>query len=91
MRLENLLNEAVEFQIVVKDIESKMHELYRVLKKNGFQMTDDALEKSLDSMFKDKNIGFIGEVHPKILKNWKIKMPVALFEISLDEIFDQLQ
>jgi len=37
-----------------------------------------------------KSIGFIGEIHPKILKNWKIKMPVALFEISLDEIFEKL-
>lgn len=32
----------------------------------------------------DKKIGFIGEIHPRILRNWKIKMPVALFEIDLD-------
>ncbi len=37
-----------------------------------------------------KKIGFIGEIHPKILKNWKIKMPVALFEINLEEIFKKL-
>jgi len=36
----------------------------------------------------DKQIGLIGEIHPKILKNWKIKMPVALFEIELDEILN---
>jgi len=35
----------------------------------------------------DKEIGFIGEVHPKILKNWKIKMPVALFELNQEEVF----
>lgn len=35
---------------------------------------------------KDKIIGFLGEVHPKTLKAWKIKMPVALCEISLREI-----
>jgi len=34
-----------------------------------------------------KEIGFIGEIHPKILRNWKIKMPVAIFEINLKEIF----
>ncbi len=34
----------------------------------------------------DKDSGFIGEIHPKILRNWKIKMPVVLLEISLDEI-----
>ena len=38
-------------------------------------------------MLKDKQIGTIGEIHPKILKNWKIKMPVALFEIELEELF----
>lgn len=44
----------------------------------------------VEIIFRDKKIGFIGEVHPKILKNWKIKMPVALFEISLEEIFEKL-
>ena len=38
----------------------------------------------------DKIIGLIGEIHPKILKNWHLKMPVALFEISLEEIFRKL-
>ena len=38
----------------------------------------------------DSSLGFIGEIHPKILKNWKIKMPVALFEIDLEEIFKKL-
>ena len=34
-----------------------------------------------------KEIGFMGEVHPRILRNWKIKMPVALLEISMEEIY----
>ncbi len=37
-----------------------------------------------------KNIGYIGEIHPKILKNWKIKMPITLFEINLEEVFRKL-
>jgi len=37
-----------------------------------------------------KIIGSIGEIHPKVLRNWKIKMPVALFEINLEEIFKKL-
>ncbi len=32
-----------------------------------------------------KHVGFIGEVHPKVLKNWKIEMPVAAFELELYE------
>ncbi|MCK4553279.1 phenylalanine--tRNA ligase subunit beta [Candidatus Pacearchaeota archaeon] len=39
----------------------------------------------------DKKIGFIGEIHPKILKNWRIRMPVALFEINLEEVFKKLE
>ena len=35
----------------------------------------------------EKKIGTIGEIHPKILRNWKIKMPVSLFEIDLKDIF----
>lgn len=37
-----------------------------------------------------KVIGFLGEIHPKILRNWKIKMPVALFELDLKEVFEKL-
>jgi phenylalanyl-tRNA synthetase beta chain len=36
-------------------------------------------------------LGTIGEIHPRILRNWKIKMPVALLEISLKEIFERLK
>jgi phenylalanyl-tRNA synthetase beta chain len=37
----------------------------------------------------EERIGFIGEIHPKILRNWKIKMPIALFEINLEKIFEE--
>jgi len=47
--------------------------------------------RTANIIFKGKRIGFAGEIHPKILKNWKIKMPVALFEIELKEIFKELQ
>lgn len=46
--------------------------------------------RTANIIFKGKRIGFAGEIHPKILKNWKIKMPVALFEIELKEIFESL-
>jgi phenylalanyl-tRNA synthetase beta chain len=44
-----------------------------------------------DIFIGNKKIGSLGEVHPKILRNWKIKMPVALFEIELDKIFEKLK
>ena len=39
-------------------------------------------------MFEKEVIGYIGEMHPTTLKNWSIKMPVAILEISLTKIFD---
>jgi phenylalanyl-tRNA synthetase beta chain len=39
----------------------------------------------------NKTIGFLGEIHPRILKNWKIKMPVSILEINLEEIFKKLK
>lgn len=48
------------------------------------------VEGRVANIFLDKEkIGEIGEIHPKILKNWKIKMPVALFEISVDKIVEK--
>ncbi len=41
-------------------------------------------------LFKDQSIGFLGEIHPKILKNWKIRMPVALFEINVEKMLEEI-
>ena len=35
-----------------------------------------------------KHAGYIGEVHPETLRNWNIKMPVTIIELSLDEILN---
>lgn len=34
-----------------------------------------------------KKIGFFGEVHPKVLNNWKLERPVIAFEISLEGLY----
>jgi phenylalanyl-tRNA synthetase beta chain len=39
----------------------------------------------------NKEIGVLGEIHPRILRNWKIKMPVVLLELSLEDIFNILK
>ncbi len=41
-------------------------------------------------IFNNKEIGFLGEIHPKILKNCRMKMPVALCEIELDDLLNEL-
>ncbi|PJE81307.1 phenylalanine--tRNA ligase subunit beta [Candidatus Pacearchaeota archaeon CG10_big_fil_rev_8_21_14_0_10_32_42] len=40
-------------------------------------------------IFEGKKIGIIGEIHPKILRNWKIKVPISLFEIDLEKLFEK--
>ena len=40
--------------------------------------------------FNNSTIGYLGEVHPRVLKNFKIKMPVALFEIELEDVLKTL-
>ncbi len=39
----------------------------------------------------DETLGYIGEIHPKILEDWKIKMPIALLEIDLKPVFKKLE
>lgn len=36
-------------------------------------------------------IGYLGEVHPQTLRDWYIKMPLAVVEISLDEIINTIK
>jgi phenylalanyl-tRNA synthetase beta chain len=33
-----------------------------------------------------RNIGMVGEIHPKILNNWKLEKPVVAFEIDLQHL-----
>jgi len=40
-------------------------------------------------LFKSKSIGLIGELHPLVLKNWKIEMPVVTFEIDLEKFISE--
>jgi len=41
--------------------------------------------------YKNGKIGLCGEIHPKILKNWKIRMPVALLEVDIDRILKDIE
>ena len=37
-----------------------------------------------------KDVAYIGEVQPKVLENWDIKVPVTAFELNLSELFKLL-
>lgn len=38
----------------------------------------------------NKRIGFLGEIHPKTLRDWHLKMPLALAELDLTHIYEKL-
>jgi len=69
----------IDLKIEFKEEEKPIHPSYFI-------------EGRVASIFLEGNrIGFIGEIHPKILNSWKIKMPVALFEIESQKIFERLE
>jgi phenylalanyl-tRNA synthetase beta chain len=37
-------------------------------------------------LVKSEEIGFIGEIHPKVLEVWKLENPVSAFEINLEKL-----
>jgi phenylalanyl-tRNA synthetase beta chain len=37
--------------------------------------------------FADFGYGYLGEIHPQVLNNWGLEVPVAAFEIDLESIF----
>ncbi|MFH8108439.1 MAG: phenylalanine--tRNA ligase subunit beta [Candidatus Aenigmatarchaeota archaeon] len=42
--------------------------------------------RTAEILVKGKAIGIIGEIHPSVLENWKLEMPIAAFEIDLSFI-----
>jgi len=37
-------------------------------------------------LVKNKEVGVMGEIHPKVLEAWKLENPVSVFEIDLDKV-----
>ena len=37
-----------------------------------------------------KKIAYIGEIYPKVLENWELEMPVAVLELNLTDLFEEL-
>ena len=44
--------------------------------------------RSASIKFNNKVIGYLAEMHPETLKKASIKMPIGIFELSLDEVFN---
>ncbi len=35
-----------------------------------------------------KDVAYVGEIHPAVLENWGLEMPVAAFELNVSELFE---
>ena len=73
----------------VKEIFDTINSLFDLdlkLKEKKFNFLIEG--RSAKILFKNKEVGFIGEVSPKVLDNFGILVPVGSFEISLREIFE---
>jgi phenylalanyl-tRNA synthetase beta chain len=41
-------------------------------------------------IIEEKRIGFIGEIHPSVLENWQLTVPVVVLEIDLESLFEKI-
>jgi phenylalanyl-tRNA synthetase beta chain len=41
--------------------------------------------------YKDKGIAYVGEIHPEVLGNWNLEVPVAVLELNLSELFSLIE
>jgi len=46
--------------------------------------------RGAEIIYEGKKIGFLGELHPEILEEWEIWLPVAVMEIKLSEILTNI-
>jgi phenylalanyl-tRNA synthetase beta chain len=42
--------------------------------------------RAAEIILKNKPVGLVGEVHPSVLENWKLEMPVAAFEMDVENL-----
>ena len=76
---------------------TKIKEVFDMLvKMNGWGITLKEKEynflirgRSASILYKEKEIGFIGEIHPEILNNFGLIVPVSCFEINIKEIIEE--
>jgi phenylalanyl-tRNA synthetase beta chain len=103
-RVFNLKEEVIESEKLAAaitpgnftELKQTLEYLSRMLKINlileeGEDFPKHFVDGRVANIILNKNkIGFIGEIHPRILKKWKIKMPVSLFELNLEKIFEEI-
>src|ERR671912_617911 len=46
--------------------------------------------RSADILFRDKTIGFVGELSPQFITKFNLRLPVSMFELNLSNLFEIL-
>ena len=77
-------------KVVYSDIVAVLDPLMKFLKK-GYKLKrtehSSFIEgRCADVLVGNKNVGIIGEINPEVLENWNLEMPVAAFEINLENL-----
>lgn len=75
-----------------KDVQSALYTLFRELEVE-LEVIEDTYPflvegRSVTVYVKKVKVGFMGEVHPKILQKYGLEFPVSIFEVNLSKIFN---
>lgn len=85
---EKLAISLIDDSIRFTDLKQILDYLFKMLGKEYFieeEINNNFIEGRVGKIIvEDKNIGFIGEVAPRVLRNWKIKNPVVACEIEFE-------
>jgi phenylalanyl-tRNA synthetase beta chain len=72
------------------EIKQILEYLFKMLNKECKIVEADDLSlisgRSGKIMLDNKQIGIIGEIHPRILKNWNINMPIVALELNIESL-----
>ena len=47
--------------------------------------------RAAEIFYKNKSVGFIGEIHPQVLENFGLLVPVCVFELVISDIFELMK
>lgn len=82
-----MASETANFTEIKQVLDYLMRMLGKEYKIEEFEHLGLAPGRTGKIIVNNQSIGFIGEVHPRALKNLKIKMPVSALEIDLDFLY----
>jgi phenylalanyl-tRNA synthetase beta chain len=75
------------------EIKSTVESILSNLGIKGYKIEESTLPcfipgRAAKIVVNEKNLGRFGEIHPEVVSNWEIEMPVAACEICVDLMFD---